>query len=78
MQDAIREARDAGLIRVARISAGPTGFLNYEWECADAHLPALTVYERDEPQRTGLLDADGNPLIRTRNPIGFDISGGEQ
>lgn len=40
----------------------------------DAHQPTpsnLTVYE---PVRTGLLDADGNPLVRERAPLGFDLS----
>lgn len=34
-------------------------------------LPALSVYEREEPDKSGLLDADGNPLVRPREPIGF-------
>jgi hypothetical protein len=28
------------------------------------------VWERDE-EWTGLLDADGNQIVRTREPIGF-------
>lgn len=28
----------------------------------------------DEDQDTGLLDAQGNPIIRRRMPIGFDLS----
>ena len=34
-------------------------------------VPQISVYEADEPQKTGLLDADGNPLIRPREPIGY-------
>ena len=37
-------------------------------------LTATTVYEDDmEPEDTGILDADGNPIFRTyeRNPVGF-------
>lgn len=34
-------------------------------------LPQLSVYEKDEPEKTGLLDADGHPLVRPREPIGY-------
>ena len=33
----------------------------------------VTVYEADGPQKTGLLDAKGRPLIKPRQPIGFKI-----
>lgn len=75
MLNAIRDARDAGVIRVAAMRPGPTGYVNYEWELAQPTPASLTVYEPEEPQRTGLLDADGNPIVRERNQIGFDVRG---
>lgn len=37
--------------------------------------PALTVFEPDVIN-TGLLDADGNPIMRAAEPIGFLARGG--
>ena len=36
---------------------------------------SLQVYEDDEPHYTGLLDAQGNELVRVRQrqPIGFKV-----
>lgn len=45
-----------------------------EWDDGVPLLPNLTVYEgSDEPEFTGLLDANGNDLGRVsdRAPIGF-------
>jgi hypothetical protein len=33
----------------------------------------VTVYEAIEPEKTGLLDAQGNPLIRQKAKLGFDL-----
>jgi hypothetical protein len=33
--------------------------------------PGLTVYDEGDYQETGLLDADGMPLVRVREKIGF-------
>ena len=41
------------------------------WELDSPHLPHLVVYEPEEVERTGLLDADGNPLVRLKRPIGY-------
>ena len=45
------------------------------WDDEDWYpdAPAVTVYEDDEPQYTGLLDAHGEDLYRVkeRAPIGF-------
>lgn len=40
----------------------------------DPFLPALTVYELEDATDTGLLDADGNKIVRRRGPIGFDLN----
>lgn len=40
------------------------------WETYMA-IPTLTVFEPEAPDKAGVLDADGNPLVRERNPIGF-------
>lgn len=34
-------------------------------------VPTVTVHEPEEPTASGLVDADGNALVRQRNPIGF-------
>ena len=34
--------------------------------------PRVDVWER-EAERTGLLDADGRPLVRGRAPLGFKL-----
>jgi len=34
MQKALDRARADGAIRIARVTRGPTGFVNYEWEAA--------------------------------------------
>lgn len=36
-------------------------------------LPNLSVFESDEPQKTGLVDLHGRPLVRLREPIGFKL-----
>lgn len=40
------------------------------WETY-AIIPSITVMEPEHPEKSGLLDADGNPLIRERSAIGF-------
>lgn len=45
----------------------PRGFSD---DAAIAPSP-ITVFEREEPQLTGLLDRDGRPLVRVREPIGY-------
>jgi hypothetical protein len=37
--------------------------------------PSLQVYEPEEDEETGLLDAEGRKLYRKRQPMGFDLSG---
>lgn len=74
MREALNSARADGVIRVARVTRGPTGYVNYEWELAAPHPSTLTVYEPEEARRTGLLDIDGNPLVRQREPIGFKVT----
>lgn len=34
-------------------------------------ISQITVYEPEEPEWTGLLDKEGRPIYRERNPIGF-------
>ena len=34
-------------------------------------VPSLTVIPEDEPEYSGLVDMNGNPLVRHREPIGF-------
>lgn len=41
-----------------------------EWESAGSPLPHPTVYDGG-PVNTGLVDADGNPIYRVRDRIGF-------
>lgn len=33
----------------------------------------VTVFDDDEPRYTGLVDAQGNPIVRRREPIGFAL-----
>lgn len=33
--------------------------------------PSITVHEEEDERWTGHLDANGNKLMRPRNPIGF-------
>lgn len=40
----------------------------WEMYCA---IPTVTVFEPEVPEKAGILDADGAPLVRERNPIGF-------
>jgi hypothetical protein len=48
--------------------------MSYWWDGFDTlFVPLLTVFDQ-EPERTGLLDAQGQPLVRARMPIGFDLS----
>jgi hypothetical protein len=42
-----------------------------DWEYDVPHLPHIIVFEPDEPEKSGLVDVDGNPLVRTRRPIGY-------
>ena len=35
-------------------------------------IPDIIVF--DDDRETGLLDAQGNPIVRRRLPIGFDLS----
>lgn len=39
-------------------------------------IPALTVFE-NEPTFTGILDAEGQPIMRGPEPIGF-LKGGRK
>ncbi len=41
-----------------------------EWDEDEVVLTGQTVIE-DEPEWTGLFDADGNPLYRVRERMGF-------
>ena len=36
-------------------------------------VTSVTVIERD-PERTGLLDQHGRPLVRQMRPLGFDLT----
>lgn len=40
------------------------------WWSGSASPATLTVFDRDEPA-SGLLSADGKPLVRKRESIGF-------
>lgn len=45
----------------------------WDGDVGEVYEREVTVYDDDLPQETGLLDADGNPLYRLRDPIGFDL-----
>lgn len=47
----------------------PKAWDDEEW-IAPSLMPDLTVDEA-EPEFIGILDADGNPIFRMPNPIGF-------
>lgn len=41
-----------------------------DWENRSPIVNATTIYEsEDEPERTGLLNADGTPLYRVKDKI---------
>lgn len=42
-----------------------------DWEYDVPHLPHLIVFEPEEPEKSGLLDADGNPLVKQKRSIGY-------
>jgi hypothetical protein len=42
-----------------------------DWEDDVPHTPHLIVFEQDGPEYSGLVDADGNPLVKHRRPIGY-------
>jgi hypothetical protein len=42
------------------------------WDDDRPFLPDLTVYDREEPEKTGLVDQWGNDIVRVSDqPIGF-------
>ena len=47
---------------------------NGGWDEDSPLLPALIVFEPESPELTGLLNADGQPLVRKKEPVGFRIS----
>lgn len=48
--------------------------LRHGWdEWSDAKTKGETVFEPEEPEWSGLLDAQGNRMVREREPIGFKI-----
>lgn len=48
------------------------GYYNYQPDDL-MNLPDVTVYEQ-EPEWTGLYDAQGRKLVRARPRMGFDLS----
>lgn len=46
-------------------------FEEEEWEKDREVISSINVHEPDGPEPTGLLDQDGTPIMRARNPIGF-------
>jgi hypothetical protein len=40
-----------------------------------AMLQNYVVYEPEQVHDTGLLDAEGNKIVKVRQPIGFDLTG---
>lgn len=42
-----------------------------DWEHDVPHVPNLIVFEPEEVEKSGLLDADGNPLVRPKRSIGY-------
>jgi hypothetical protein len=41
-----------------------------DWEDDVPHTPHLVVFETEQ-EFSGLYDADGNPLMKQRRPIGY-------
>lgn len=45
-----------------------------DWEVAEPLVPHLTVFEPDDDEYTGLVNARGEPFVRKKQRIGFDLS----
>ena len=49
-----------------------------DWDFPEGECPNVTVYESDEPPSpTVIYDHEGNPLVKKRIRLGFDLTGSE-